>query len=113
MALVANVGSLVEPITRDQYVNNQLPVPQNLFSHPDQQSEWQTSIPAGQATTGWGGRLADQVAYLNAPATFPTLVSVTGNDIFGTGASTRAGSVIPGGKLGLTGFDTSAPSMAR
>lgn len=113
LAFVANVGSLVEPITRDQYINNNLPVPENLFSHADQQTQWQTSIPEGQSTTGWAGRLADQVAALNAPATFPTFVTVTGNGIFGTGASTSAGSVIPGAKLGLTGFDTSAASTAR
>lgn len=113
MAFVANVGSLVQPLTRAQFLSNQGQTPANLFSHADQQAQWQTSIPQGIATSGWAGRVADEVNFLNSPSTFPTFVSVSGNSIMGSGETTRPGSVIPGATLGLSGFDTSAAAMAR
>lgn len=113
LAVVANIGSLVAPITRAQYVTNKGIIPQNLFSHLDQQTQWQTSVANGMSTTGWGGRAADQVAHLNGSATFPTLVYVTGNSIFGSGAQTRPGAITPGATLGLSGYGTDAASVAR
>ena len=113
LAVVANVGSLVAPLTRTQYVANKGMIPQNLFSHLDQQTQWQTSVANQMSTTGWGGRVADQVAYLNGSTTFPTLVYVTGNSIFGSGAQTSPGAVTPGAALGLTGIGTDAASVAR
>jgi len=112
VAVVANVGTLVQPMTRTDYLGNTVPVPDSLFSHANQQGEWQTSDPAGITTTGWGGRLADQMAYLNT-GSYPTLVSVAGNASFSTGATTHPGSVIPGQPIGLTGFGTDAASQAR
>ena len=97
LTAIANVGSLVQPLTRAQYLAGQT-MPSNLFSHCDQQSQWQTSIPNGIATSGWGGRAADQVSYLNAPSTFPTLVSLAGNVIFGTAAALKT--VFPKTNLG-------------
>jgi uncharacterized protein (DUF1501 family) len=113
LAVVANIGSLVAPLTRAQYVANQGMIPVNLFSHLDQQTQWQTSVANGMSTTGWGGRVADQVANLNGSATFPTLVYVTGNSIFGSGKVTTPGAVTPGATLGLSGFGTDAASVAR
>ena len=113
LALVANVGTLVRPLTRDQYVNSPALAPINLFSHADQQAEWQSSIAQGQSTTGWGGRLADQVGYMNGGSTFPTMMSVSGNALFTVGQQSRATAVIPGSPLGLQGFDNSAASQAR
>src|SRR5262249_16535850 len=56
LAVVANVGSLVQPLTRTQYQNNQAPIPLNLFSHSDQQLQWQTALAQGHSPTGWAGR---------------------------------------------------------
>src|SRR5579864_8741354 len=44
-AIVANVGTLVAPTTRTQYLNRQVQVPANLFSHADQQNQMQTAAP--------------------------------------------------------------------
>src|SRR5438132_3761743 len=43
-AVVCNVGPLVEPTDRDSYTNGTARVPINLFSHSDQQNQWQTSV---------------------------------------------------------------------
>ena len=112
VAVVANVGTLVAPLTRDQYLK-QTSLPSNLFSHSDQQAAWQSSAAQGSATTGWGGRLADQMAYYNGPTTFPVLLSVAGNALFSVGEHTRPATVIPGAALGLAGFDTTAAARAR
>src|SRR5579863_8865358 len=77
LAVVANVGSLVQPLTRDQYQQAQAPIPSNLFSHSDQQLQWQTSIAQGNGSTGWAGRAADYIASQNINSSgFPTFVSM-------------------------------------
>ena len=60
LAVVQNVGTLVRPTTKAQY-NSGLAAyrPPQLFSHSDQVTQWQTSIPDQPPTTGWGGRIAD------------------------------------------------------
>ena len=41
LAVVANVGTLIRPITKAQYLARTVAFPSNLFSHNDQQSTWQ------------------------------------------------------------------------
>jgi uncharacterized protein (DUF1501 family) len=65
LAFVANVGTLVGPITRAQYLAKTAAVPPQLFSHNDQQVQWQTSVPDQPSRTGWGGRCADLLNSLN------------------------------------------------
>jgi uncharacterized protein (DUF1501 family) len=114
LAFLANVGPLVQPLTRAQYQANALPHPVNLFSHADQQAQWQTSELDGFPTTGWAGRVADNIqASLNVGAVFPPITSVAGTAIFCTGQETQPYAMIPGTTPGLTGFDISAPSTAR
>jgi uncharacterized protein (DUF1501 family) len=114
LSIVANVGSLVQPLTRDQYQQAQAPIPLNLFSHPDQQLQWQTSVAQGNAATGWAGRAADYISSqnINAPG-LPTFVSLAGNSLLGTGAETQAVAITPGQSLELKGFNQSAASQAR
>jgi uncharacterized protein (DUF1501 family) len=69
VAVVANVGMLVRPITRDQYLQHTVPVPANLYSHTDQQLQWQSSIASGSSSTGWGGRAACRTAHRAAHPT--------------------------------------------
>lgn len=112
LAVAANVGSLVEPTTRAEYQSQTTPVPLNLFSHSDQQLQWQTSIPSGHSSTGWAGRAADIVASQNS-SKFPTFLSVAGNSLMGTGVDTQPVALSPGQSLALQGFNTSAASVAR
>jgi uncharacterized protein (DUF1501 family) len=114
LAVVANVGSLVQPLTQAQYQAQQGQIPANLFSHLDQQQQWQTSIAQGYSPTGWAGRVADYVAAqkLNS-GSFPTFLSVAGNVLEGTGSRTQQISVNPGQSLQLAGFNSSADSQAR
>jgi len=112
VAVMVNVGTLVTPLTQAQYKNQQAAIPSNLFSHLDQQTEWQTALAQGSGATGWGGRVADAIQGCNTTG-FPTIVSVGGNNLFNTGAQTNPATVTAGQALGLQGFNTSASSVAR
>jgi len=114
LAVVANVGPLVQPLTRNQYQNQQAGIPLNLFSHSDQQLAWQTSIAQGHSSTGWAGRAADYIASQNINSSnFPPFFSVAGNVLEGTGVSTQPVALAPGQSLTLAGFNASAASQAR
>lgn len=83
MAALLNVGTLIQPTTKAQYLANSVPLPPKLFSHNDQQSYWQSSAQEG-ATSGWGGRMGDILEAGNGNATF-TCVNVSGNAVFLSG----------------------------
>ena len=63
VSLLANVGTLIEPIpNKTAYLNGTVAIPKALFSHRDQIEQWQTSVPQGmQVLSGWGGRAADVI----------------------------------------------------
>jgi uncharacterized protein (DUF1501 family) len=110
LAVLANVGTLLQPITRADYLAG-APRPDSLFSHFDQQNQWQSSIARTldpRAQTGWGGRIADAAAAL-AGGTFPMIVSVAGIPLFTTGVNSRP--LVPGANL--AGFQPTAISQAR
>ena len=107
-AVLANVGMLVKPVTRTDYLNNNTSVlPNALFSHSDQASQWQTSNPSGLGSIGWGGRVADLMQTANSGATFPATVSMSGSSLFLTGQQTFAANV-PGGNATLLNTINSA-----
>jgi uncharacterized protein (DUF1501 family) len=112
LAIVTNVGTLVQPTTQATYraFKN---LPANLFSHSDQQDQWQSAQLVGTPVSGWAGRVADNVQTFNAAAQFPPILSISGSPVFCTGISTRPFSMEPGQPPGLQGFDTSAASQAR
>ena len=111
VALLANVGTLVNPLTQSQYLQKTAGIPVNLFSHLDQQTEWQSSQAQGFANTGWGGRLADAMAGCNG--SFPMILSLDGSVLFANGSQTSPATLTAGQTLGLQGFNTSAASVAR
>jgi uncharacterized protein (DUF1501 family) len=112
LAIVANVGTLVQPTTQATYraFKN---LPENLFSHSDQQDQWQSAQLAGTPVSGWAGKVADNVQTFNAAAQFPPILSISGSPVFCTGITTRPFSMDPGQPPGLDGFDTSTASQAR
>jgi uncharacterized protein (DUF1501 family) len=89
LAVINNVGPLVEPLTKTTYINGTGKKPLQLFSHSDQVNLFQTSIANVVAQTGWSGRVADTVAGLNGSATFPQNISIAGINLLLTGVNTR------------------------
>jgi uncharacterized protein (DUF1501 family) len=113
LAVVANVGTLSAPVTRAQYIAGGANVPINLFSHSDQQGQWQTAQFDGFANTGWAGRTADALQSLNAGAQFPPITSVAGGAVLCNGAQTEPYALNPGSTPGLNGYYGSTAENAR
>lgn len=88
-AVLANVGTLVRPTTRDQFQHGGAQLPSNLFSHSDQQEQMQTATLNGTAVTGWAGRTADQIQAIYG-GNFPMVISLAGTNIFCEGVVARA-----------------------
>ena len=96
LAILANAGMLVQPITRQQYMSP-LPstVPLNLFSHADQVVQMQTGAPNASSGAGWGGKTADLMQQVNSGASFPTSISMSGSALFCAGNQIQAASLQP------------------
>jgi uncharacterized protein (DUF1501 family) len=98
VAVVLNVGSLRQPLTKAQYLAGTA-VPPQLYSHTDQTVQMQAGTPS-PAGTGWGGRLVDVLGtggHLDA-------VSVGSNGLFVEGAATHGNLVPQSGQLSLAGM---------
>ncbi len=96
VALVTNVGTLMEPTTRAQYLAGTT-LPTNLFSHTDQQLEWQNASQSGATPSGWAGRIADTIsANVNPNGKIPMITSVAGDTLFCNGSASTPVSVSPG-----------------
>ena len=105
-ATMFNVGSLVYPITRAQYTSGTVKTPPQLFSHSDQQQQWQTSLPDKPATTGWGGRLGDLITNpgtynANPSGQISFAATVAGTNIWQRGISTDQYSLTTSGAVDL------------
>lgn len=87
-AILANVGTLLQPVTRSQMLAGS-GAPDLLFSHSDQQQEWQDAGGSADVTTGWAGRIADQLSQTaNPSAPIPLVASIAGGSTFCNGKST-------------------------
>jgi uncharacterized protein (DUF1501 family) len=114
VTMVANVGTLVAPTTRDDYMNGTAAVPINLFSHEDQAVQWMTSVPdRGDIRTGWGGRAADLVASMNANSKVSLALSIAGTNTFEVGNTVLPYLISPDGSLGLYGIGGSPNDQIR
>jgi len=88
LAVLCNVGSLVQPITRANYAAG-IGRPYQLFSHSDQVNQQQSSIANTTGQTGWGGRIADKTNGLNGPIALPMNISLAGTSLFSSGVNSR------------------------
>jgi uncharacterized protein (DUF1501 family) len=92
LAPVFNVGTLVRPLTKSAF--RALPesspdLPSNLYSHSDQQIEWETGSTSGLTRSGWGGRGSAILQTTNP------VISVAGSTRFGL-TDAQSPLVIPG-----------------
>lgn len=117
LAIVCNVGTLVQPLTRAQYQSG-APRPVQLFSHSDQTAQHRSAISTGSSLTGWGGRTADRTIGLNPGAAISAITSVSGSSLFTAGNLTTPLVVSPAPTpinqiFALNGFTTAADDVAR
>ncbi len=103
-AFVANVGPLIEPTTREQFLQGSVELPPQLFSHNDQQDQWQSLKGSGQSATGWAGRMADLIRSNVAGQQMATNASLFGANLFQAADDTVAYVMGPNGPVQFEGF---------
>jgi uncharacterized protein (DUF1501 family) len=103
LAMLFNTGTLVYPLTRAQYKSGALMKPPQLFSHADQVTQWQTSIPDRAPLTGWGGRCADLMGAVQPGAPISLSVTLAGSNTFEVGNNISQYSVSTSGAISLSG----------
>ena len=59
LAMVSNVGALLEPVNKSAVLAEQANLPGQLFSHNNQIAFWQKLQSDNSNPTGWAGRMAD------------------------------------------------------
>jgi uncharacterized protein (DUF1501 family) len=99
LAVLPNVGPLIQPTTKAQYGQGSHRKPASLFSHNDQQNTWQSFKPEG-ATRGWGGRMGDMLAAMNSRSVF-TSITAGGNAVFLAGENVLPYQVSSNGAIRL------------
>jgi uncharacterized protein (DUF1501 family) len=104
LAVVSNVGALIEPTTKDQFYNQSVALPPQLFSHNDQQDQWHSLKGNAQSKTGWAGRVADLIRTNVAGQQMATNASLFGNSLFQSADATIAYVMGPTGPIQFEGF---------
>jgi uncharacterized protein (DUF1501 family) len=101
LAVLFNTGTLAYPLTKAQYNSTPSKRPPQLFSHADQVTQWQTSIPDQPPVNGWGGRCADLLNAVQPGAAISLSVSLAGANTFEVGNQVSEYAVSTSGAITL------------
>lgn len=107
LAFLSNVGTLIEPSSKTDILNGIVKTPLGLFSHADQQQQWQTGRPHERTNTGWGGRIADLVQSMNSNQNISMNISLQGSNIFQRGNQIIPYAISNNGSIGINGYGRS------
>jgi uncharacterized protein (DUF1501 family) len=112
LAFVANVGSMQKPFANvAAYKNGTNDHPLGLFSHSDQEQQWQTCMPDKRSSIGWAGRAMDILQNTQSHAQKSTFnISLCGTNIFQTGNSIAPYSISVNGLVPLSGYHPGTPT---
>ena len=104
LAMISNVGTLIQPTSVEQYLNNEVPLPAQLFSHSDQTIQWQQLQGRGRGMDGWGAKAA---SYLESfqDKDYLTSISLAGSNYWQTGATRRPFTLTEDGVLKYAGMN--------
>lgn len=83
LAVVSNVGNLIVPVTKTDYLSESSDIPADLFAHNHQQEQWLkglSSLPSSIVGSGWGGRMADLMVEANVNSSLPPTFSMGGSN---------------------------------
>jgi len=109
-AFISNIGTLIQPVTKAQYLAESVPLPRALYSHSDQIDQWQTSVPQGMTQlSGWAGRAADVLHSTVNGNGVAMNISLNGNNLLQVGNSTTQFVVTDRGALTFTGSEVTEP----
>ena len=105
LAMIANVGNLVEPTTAEQYRDGDVTLPAQLFSHSDQSIQWQQLQGRDRGTDGWGALSASILSDGHAQRDYLTSISLDGANYWQSSAGRRPFSLKESGVIGYNGLD--------
>ena len=89
MAILANVGPLAYPTTKEQLQAGSVPLPLQIGSHSDQMNAWQSGVPDAASETGWMGRIGDLTEGVFNPGSGVSMaMSLSGSNILQAGDRT-------------------------
>lgn len=104
LAMLSNVGNLVEPTSKEQFENNLVDLPAQLFSHSDQEKQWQQLQGMDSGTTGWGALASDYLSQYQQ-RDYLTSITLTGSNYWQSGFGQRPFSITDAGVLEYSGMD--------
>jgi uncharacterized protein (DUF1501 family) len=113
LAVMANIGPLIEPTTKQQYQQQSVRLPPQLFSHNDQQDQWNSLKGRQLLKSGWGGRVADVLNSQLGGQQLPLNVSLAGQSLFQAGDVATPYVIGATGAAAFAGFGTTGVNMAR
>lgn len=104
LAILANAGPLLAPMTKAQYQAGSVPKPKNLFSHSDQTVACQAQSAGADGGYGWAGRAADQVLALNQGLALSPAITLAGSSRLLLGQTVIPYNLGWNGSVPLNGF---------
>lgn len=109
LAFISNIGTLVEPTTKQQISDGTVETPLGLFSHSDQQQQWQSGRPNERTNIGWGGRIADLIHSINLNEQISMNISLNGINVFQYGETIIPYVINEEGSIGLRDYNSTDP----
>ncbi len=103
LAMLANVGNLMEPVSKQAYEEGSAILPAQLFSHADQATQWQQLQGRDRASTGWGALAAAQLAEFQE-RDYLTSITLSGANYWQAGFGQRPFSLKESGVLEYAGL---------
>ncbi|MGY0217672.1 DUF1501 domain-containing protein [Endozoicomonadaceae bacterium StTr2] len=101
LSFVANVGPLIERVSKSEFYSNTRRLPVGLMSHSDQFRHWQTSRPGERINRGWFGAFADVLQPDKTPGQVPMNISLAGSNIMQNGAVDTSYAITEKGSVGM------------
>lgn len=119
-AVMANVGTLNQPLSKAQWEAKSVSTPFQLFSHSDQTGAWQTGLPDRASRTGWLGRMGDLIGpTMNDAGAISLAMSIAGQNAIQVGQNivqyqlTSRGPVRVNPLFGASNFTPEASAALR
>ena len=100
-AVLANIGTLIEPVTKAQIMAGTAPLPLGLQSHADQARHWQTSLPQTRHAKGRGGKVADILSAGNSNQDISMNLSLAGTNLWQAGNTVDEFTLTNNGSVGI------------
>jgi uncharacterized protein (DUF1501 family) len=91
-SIIANCGPMDQPVTKQALQQNPSLLPQLFGSHPVGLAQWESATAESAPSSGWGGRIADQIA--SQSGLLPPVLSLSGVSTFTVGESVQSVSMM-------------------